>query len=658
MARSPQASAHTAAAELARAVVVAARGEPGERTAVLSRLLEDAGVDPVEGDQLLASVRESQQLIARLQRRAAELEALFSTARELVTLRDVSDVLRRLVERAHELMGTDVTYLSEVDNERGDLRVRYSAGTVTPEFRDLLVPAGFGLASLVASTREPAWVREYVRMQEAPHDAAIDAAVQREGLVSFLGVPLAVGDEVLGALFACNRFAHDFTPDQVLLLSAFADHAAAVLHSARVLAESAAARTQAEAAYREIERLLAATQAAADIHEELTAAVISGGTVADLVSMVSERLDRRVCAVDDSGQPLDAPADVRRSLPSSRSVAAAIQRSHASGHAERIAEDGRRFLVVAIVGADRVLGAMVAEEGGELPDDVARATLERAAHVAALVSLKREAASALRAERRARILLGVLDAKAVAAASDLVDELSSMPTACAVIDLRGREAALTVTARAVGDDGLAAQRDGHLLIVWAAPDAVAATERVRGLLAASLREPRMTAVTAMVGSPDGRGPDEGVELLRAAVDRATRDLRFLAPLGISGGTVRSEAFAPYHALTSVAPDAAMRYVDDILGGVRDWDARRGTELVETLGAYFDSGESRQGAAAVLHVHTNTVQQRLERVWSLLDGDWADAEYRFRVHAAVRLERLRRSLAEEAAGSMADAVARR
>ncbi|MFT4284492.1 MAG: GAF domain-containing protein, partial [Protaetiibacter sp.] len=185
-------------------------------------------------DALTAALAEN----ARLRRRAAELEALFSTARELVRLRDVEQVLRRLVERAHSLMGTDVTYLSEAEGDAGDLRVRYTAGTVTPEFRDLRVPAGYGLASMVVRTREPVRVPRYAAMSEAPHDAHIDAVVAAEGLVSFLGVPLAVGDEVLGALFACNRSPHEFTPEQVLLLSAFADHAAAVLHSARLLAAS------------------------------------------------------------------------------------------------------------------------------------------------------------------------------------------------------------------------------------------------------------------------------------------------------------------------------------------------------------------------------------------------------------------------------------
>ncbi|MFJ4254387.1 helix-turn-helix domain-containing protein [Microbacterium sp. NPDC090003] len=637
-----------AASELVREVVAAVRAEPGERMPALTQLLTEAEAAASEVEDILAAVQESQQQTARLRRRTVELEALFSTARELVRLQDVTDVLRRLVERAHELMGTDVTYLSEVDNAQGDLRVRYSAGTVTPEFRDLLVPAGFGLASLVADSREPVWVREYTRMADAPHDPAIDGAVAREGLVSFLGVPLAVGDEVLGALFACNRFAHDFTPDQVLLLSAFADHAAAVLHSARVLAESAAARARAEEAYAELQRHLAATQIVGGIHEELTAAVVSGATLIDLVATVSDRLGRRVRAVDEAGIPLDAGADARAGLPRRRPLTDAIRESRASGHAVAVLDGERRWLVVAILGADRVLGAIVADdEAGPrqnaradevaLPDDVTRPTLERAAQVAALVSFKRDAVSAIRAERRARVLGAVLDGTAEASA--LSTEVAHPLVGAAAIDVRGREGALTVAADAVGDDGLVAVREHGLVVAWTASvgetDIVAATERVRRTLSQRLDEP---GVTAVVGATV-----EGLPALRTSVERAVRDLRFLAPLGVSGATVRSDDFAPYHVLSSGEPEAAARFVDGVLGPVRGWDDRRGTALVETLVAYFDAGESRQGAASRLRVHTNTVQQRLDRIWTLLDGDPADAEYRFRLQAAVRLERLRREL---------------
>jgi hypothetical protein len=49
----------------------------------------------------------------------------------------------------------------------------------------------------------------------------------------------------------------------------------------------------------------------------------------------------------------------------------------------------------------------------------------------------------------------------------------------------------------------------------------------------------------------------------------------------------------------------------------------------------------------MHIHPNTVQQRLERVRALLRGDMNDPEFRFRLQSAVRLERLRRTVSASA-----------
>ena len=69
-----------------------------------------------------ADVRRHQGELSRLQRRERELGVLFSSARELAELRDIDALLGRLVSRAHEMMGTDVTYLSVRSGDAGTER--------------------------------------------------------------------------------------------------------------------------------------------------------------------------------------------------------------------------------------------------------------------------------------------------------------------------------------------------------------------------------------------------------------------------------------------------------------------------------------------------------------------------------------------------------
>ena len=70
-----------------------------------------------------------------------------------------------------------------------------------------------------------------------------------------------------------------------------------------------------------------------------------------------------------------------------------------------------------------------------------------------------------------------------------------------------------------------------------------------------------------------------------------------------------------------------------------YDAERGTSLVETLDAYFRNGTNLGRTRTDLHVHVNTVTQRLDRVRVLLGADWLEPERQLEVQLALRLHRL-------------------
>ncbi|OUZ12313.1 hypothetical protein BHE97_02490 [Aeromicrobium sp. PE09-221] len=606
----------------------------------LDQVLRQEGLDGGRREEIVRVVRRIQGSYAHLQRRTQELAALFSTARELVQLHDVDTVLQRLVERAHDLIGTDVTYLSETTDASGGMAVRHSVGTVSEPFRNLFVPAGKGLASKVVEARAPVWVSRYVDMSEAPRDPGIDAAVAAEGLVSFLGVPLVVGDEVLGALFACNRFSHDFTPDQIILLSAFADHAASVLNSARLLRRSHEAAERAEQAYAELEDHVASVERASVVHERLTSVVVSGGGIADVAAALAGALERPVVVLDArlrhlAGHPAERPA-----TPIGPSLGDAIARSRRTGRCVDLDDTGA-WTVVALTGTESLLGAIAASAGAETFGPVERRMLERAAHIASLLSLQRDAVEAAAAERHSRVLSALLDGSDPHAA-DPTGELRTLAGeigSAAVVQVPDGESATLLhhVVDLVGQDGIFTFRGRHLVVAWVGEDPHARTETLRESLEALLRRP-VVAVTA----PAPTSPSD----LARAVATAQNALSVLPSLDVSGVTVSADAYAPYVGLFSDEPGAAARFVDAMLGPVIDWDSRRHTDLVRTLAAYFAHGESGSAAARVLHVHKNTVQQRLERVVTLTDGRWSDAEFRFRLHAAVRLHGLRGSAVRE------------
>jgi DNA-binding PucR family transcriptional regulator len=80
-------------------------------------------------------------------------------------------------------------------------------------------------------------------------------------------------------------------------------------------------------------------------------------------------------------------------------------------------------------------------------------------------------------------------------------------------------------------------------------------------------------------------------------------------------------------------------VRSVLGPVLDHDTTRGTDLLGTVEAWFAAGGSPRHSATALHVHVNTVAQRLERVSALLGEGWTRPDRALEVQLALHLLRL-------------------
>ncbi|MGA8996197.1 MAG: helix-turn-helix domain-containing protein, partial [Nocardioidaceae bacterium] len=71
-------------------------------------------------------------------------------------------------------------------------------------------------------------------------------------------------------------------------------------------------------------------------------------------------------------------------------------------------------------------------------------------------------------------------------------------------------------------------------------------------------------------------------------------------------------------------------------------ASHGTELLATVEAWFAAGGRPSATAQRLHVHPNTVAQRLDRVRTLLGDGWRDPARTLDLQMALHLLRLRLS----------------
>lgn len=601
--------------------IQAALGAEGVTTAASEHLTHQA-------DQVRASFR-------RWRRREQELSAILSGVRELAELRDVDTLLERIVDRARGLLGADVAYLT--GHQDNALRVRTTSGVVAPELRDLVVPVGVGLATRVVTQRTPQWTSDYHEHLDVPHGEGVDQAVAAEGLRSLLGVPLLAGTEVLGALFAANRTSYEFSPDEIALLGAFADHAAIVLQTARLLETTQSAAEAAREATAVLSENLAATERASRVHEDLTSVVVGGGSGREIAETLSHSLDRRVVILGrDLAQVADAPFDrggTQATAPPTNPVREAIARSRHSGRCVPVDPGDEVEYAVTVVSDDVVLGALLLGPGERELGPVERRTTERAAQIMALVTLKQDA---------------IVDAENRVSDEILSDLLHPRTQDTTTISARarsrgihlGRVCSLVVLAvptearrqtlgvvRSLATSILVGEEDGLLVALTSDVDATGAADMMRQHLAR-----RSTANVLAVAGP----PIAEVEDVAATFQTAHRCAGLLETMGRSDGVVDVRAYAPYLAMFGAGGADPQQFIDVVIGPVIIWDAGHGGDLLRTLAAFIDAQSSPTRTARRLHVHVNTVLQRLERITSLLSEDWREPEPLFRISVATRM----------------------
>ena len=108
------------------------------------------------------------------------------------------------------------------------------------------------------------------------------------------------------------------------------------------------------------------------------------------------------------------------------------------------------------------------------------------------------------------------------------------------------------------------------------------------------------------------------------VRRARRCLDTLVTLGRYGDVSDPAGLGLARLLLGQnGPGELDAFIESQVGPVLAYDARRGTGLVATLEAWFAAGSRPAETAKQLHVHPNTVAQRLDRVGTLLGDDWRD-----------------------------------
>ncbi|HMD87877.1 MAG TPA: diguanylate cyclase [Anaerolineaceae bacterium] len=185
-----------------------------------------------------------------LVRRAQELEALYTTSLQINLQLDLPTLLKSIVARAADLIGTPMgaVYLVRPDGKSLEVAVSHN---LPERYIGTVLQYGEGLAGQIAVDGKPFMVDDY-QLWEGKAVVYTGSPFRRA-----LGVPLRIGERIIGVItLTDDNQVGPFSEDDIRLVSLFADQAAIAIENGRLYESSQielSERKRAEEALRESE---------------------------------------------------------------------------------------------------------------------------------------------------------------------------------------------------------------------------------------------------------------------------------------------------------------------------------------------------------------------------------------------------------------------
>ncbi len=190
----------------------------------------------------------------QLHRQNEYLQALHETTLGLIRRLDVTSVLQAIVTRSGKLVGTEHCFLYLVNNSGTELDMVYQSGIYNSLLHHPVKP-GEGISGRVWVLGEPVKVDDYNLWEGRLPD------VDRNILHAMAGVPLKVGDKVVGVLgLAFIDTGVVFNDQQMEVLAQFGELASLALDNARLNEDSQRELTERKRAEENLRKLSVAVE--------------------------------------------------------------------------------------------------------------------------------------------------------------------------------------------------------------------------------------------------------------------------------------------------------------------------------------------------------------------------------------------------------------
>ncbi|QBK04120.1 GAF domain-containing protein [Hylemonella gracilis] len=601
---------------------------------------------------LVETVRQAMAVRNRLemlQQREQGMVAVMESAQDLSERLELSDLLTTLVKRTRHLLGADMAWISELDEARGVFQALAADGGLTRSSTAMRIRSDRGTASIVMATRMPFTTPDYLHDTRFTHDPKFDDIFRAEGVSALVGVPLIWQDEVIGLLFAADRYARVHTAQNIAILRTLATHGAVALKNARDFERITAALGKADEARTELERHARNVQAAADAHEQITALLARGASLSTLCQTVADLLGGSLLVLDEAAQVISrgtaegyagsAALHYQPHGEHSAELARALRQARTAGRSVQAYEvDGEICRVMPVIGGEDALGTLALFHRRRL-EDVTERTFERCSSVIGIVLLSQERQAASNSREMSDLMHALMSPRQgeLAVLRDRSERFGldlGQPLTLVLAELDGPSTSYAVRRllqRSTLGPCLIDDIDGNLVVLCGASQAV----ETQQALSTWARREAGTVHRGVLSRPIASAAE--LPALHATLKRA---LGVLKRLGVNDRLVGQNELALYSTLFETHDATSLgQFVDASIGPLLAHDRKRGTDLGATLLCYFDCHQNAKTTAQRLDIHVNTVRQRLATIENLL-GRWEQAARALEMHIALRLWSLR------------------
>jgi signal transduction histidine kinase len=249
-------------------------------------------------------------------RTQGRLRALLRATQAVVEELELSEVLRRIVEAAVELVDAEYGALG-VLAPQGGLEEFIHVGMPEDTVRRIgHLPEGLGLLGALIDHPDP------IRLESIGADPrSVGFPDDHPPMSSFLGVPVQVRDEVFGNLYLTNRRDGEFSDEDVELISSLASAAGVAIDNARRFTEARMREAWAAASAQVVSALL--TSSDTEGTAALIADELASRGAADRIAILAASDDEHALRVVES-RGADAAAIAGAIIPSDRTLGAVV----------------------------------------------------------------------------------------------------------------------------------------------------------------------------------------------------------------------------------------------------------------------------------------------------------------------------------------------